>query len=131
VKVAIAIADAFTSCWQTKFWHNLLRLVTYIRAVIDRGGRRSLSHRRFEYTSGHSAQSAAATEVLTSLFGTLAFTDHTHDARGLPARSFSSFKQAAEEAAISRLYGGIHFRAAIEHGLEQGACIGRRVNAIV
>jgi PAP2 superfamily len=131
-KVGIAIADAFTSCWQTKFRHNLLRPVTYIRAVIDPRWTPLLVTPPFpEYTSGHSAQSAAATEVLTSLFGTFAFTDHTHDARGFPARSFSSFKHAAEEAAISRLYGGIHFRAAIEHGLEQGACIGRRVNAIV
>jgi hypothetical protein len=38
--------------------------------------------------------------------------------------------EAAEEAAVSRLYGGIHFRAAIEHGLEQGVCIGERVTAL-
>ena len=50
-------------------------------------------------------------------------------ARGLPARSFGSFTAAAEEAAISRLYGGIHFREAIERGLEQGARIGARVTA--
>jgi hypothetical protein len=74
--------------------------------------------------------SSRGAQVLTSLFGQLAFTDHTHDARGLPPRSFSSFAAAAEEAAISRLYGGIHFRAAIERGLEQGACIGKHVTAL-
>jgi hypothetical protein len=59
-----------------------------------------------------------------------AFTDRTHENRGLPPRSFGSFSEFAEEAAISRLYGGIHFRAAIERGLEQGDCIGRAANAL-
>jgi hypothetical protein len=74
-------------------------------------------------------QSGAASQVLTDLFGALAFIDRTHEARGLPARSFSSFMDAAQEAAISRLYGGIHFRAAIERGIEQGICIGKQVSA--
>jgi membrane-associated phospholipid phosphatase len=105
--------------------------VTYIRSVIDPSWTSLLVTPPFpEYTSGHSVQTAAAAQVLTSLFGQLAFTDHTHDARGLPPRAFSSFAAAAEEAAISRLYGGIHFRAAIERGLVQGACIGEQVTAL-
>jgi hypothetical protein len=48
----------------------------------------------------------------------------------LPPRKFPSFWAAAEEAAISRLYGGIHFREAIERGLEQGRCVGRYANAV-
>jgi hypothetical protein len=83
-----------------------------------------------EYTSGHSVQSGAAAEVLTALFGRIAFIDRTHETRGLPPRSFRSFEEAAREAALSRLYGGIHFRAAIDRGLEQGACIGRQVAAL-
>jgi hypothetical protein len=130
-KVGIAVADAFISCWRTKYNVNLLRPVTYIRRVIDPNWTSLLVTPPFpEYTSGHSVQTAAAAQVLTSLFGQLAFTDHTHDARGLPPRSFSSFAAAAEEAAISRLYGGIHFRAAIERGLEQGACIGKHATAL-
>jgi hypothetical protein len=105
--------------------------VTYIRSVIDPGWTPLLVTPPFpEYTSGHSVQTAASAQVLTGLFGKLAFTDHTHDARGLSPRSFSSFIEAAEEAAMSRLYGGIHFRAAIERGLEQGASIGERVTAL-
>ena len=46
-------------------------------------------------------------------------------------RTFPSFHAAAEEAAISRLYGGIHFRAAIENGLSQGECVGEFVNRLV
>jgi hypothetical protein len=130
-KVGVAVSDSFVSCWRTKYQYNLLRPVTYIRSVIDPSWTPLLVTPPFpEYTSGHSVQTAAAAQVLTSLFGQLAFTDHTHDARGLPPRAFSSFRAAAEEAAISRLYGGIHFRAAIDRGLEQGACIGEQVAAL-
>jgi hypothetical protein len=105
--------------------------VTYIRGVIDPSWGPLLLTPPFpEYTSGHSVQTTAAAHVLTGLFGKLSFTDHTHDVRGLPPRSFRSFMEAAEEAAVSRMYGGIHFRAAIEHGLEQGVCIGERVTAL-
>jgi len=69
--------------------------------------------------------------VLTALFGdSYDFIDHTHDARGLAPRPFASFEAAAREAADSRLYGGIHYRSAIERGLEQGTCIGDRINAL-
>jgi hypothetical protein len=84
-----------------------------------------------EYTSGHSVQGAATAQVLTDLFGAMAFTDHTHDTDlGLPPRSFKSFFDAAYEAAISRLYGGIHYRAACEEGMVQGRIIGQRVSAL-
>lgn len=130
-KVGIAVADAFIACWKTKYRHNLLRPITYVRRVIDAGWTPLLETPAFpEYTSGHSVQSAAAAQVLTDLLGSRPFTDRTHESRGLPPRSFQSFAEAAEEAAISRLYGGIHFRAAIERGLEQGACIAARVNAL-
>jgi hypothetical protein len=89
----------------------LLRPVTYIRRLIDPSRTPLLVTPPFpEYTSGHS-QSAAAAMVLTDLFGAYPFTDHTHDAIGLQPRSFRSFMDAAHEAAISRLDGGIHFRA--------------------
>jgi PAP2 superfamily len=130
-KVGIALADAFISCWRTKYRYNLLRPVTYIRSLIDPSWTPLLVTPPFpEYTSGHSVQSGAAAAVLTDLFGDLAFTDHTHDGRGLPPRSFNSFQEAAQEAAISRIYGGIHFRSAVELGLQQGARIGTRVNAL-
>jgi hypothetical protein len=55
------------------------------------------------------------------------FTDTTHASRGLGVRRFASFTEAANEAAISRLYSGIHYRMAIENGLTQGRCVGRSV----
>lgn len=129
-RLGVALCDAFIACWRVKYEHNLLRPISYIRAHIDPrwGDHLPLETPPFpEYPSGHSVQSAAAAEVLTFLFGTTGFTDHTHDDRGLPPRSFRSFADAAQEAAASRLYGGIHFRSAIERGLAQGRCIGTAV----
>jgi hypothetical protein len=70
----------------------------------------------------------AAAVVLTDEFGpNFAFVDSTEAAYGLPARSFRSFEQAAAEAAISRLYGGIHYRRSIEQGAIQGRKVGQLV----
>jgi hypothetical protein len=130
-KVGIAVADAAISCWRTKYRFNVLRPVTYIRRVIDPTWMPLLTTPPFpEYTSGHSVQSGAAAKVLTDLFGVVGFTDRTHVPRGFAPRSFCSFTEAAHEAAISRLYGGIHFRAACERGYEQGLCVGKGVGAL-
>ncbi len=132
-RLGIAISDAFIACWQTKYQYDLLRPVTYIRRVIDKDWEPLLITPPFpEYPSGHSSQSGAAAAVLTAIFGeNFSFDDATHEDDGLPVRSFPSFAAAADEAAVSRLYGGIHFRSAIERGLEQGACVGAAVNRLV
>jgi membrane-associated phospholipid phosphatase len=124
--MGVAQADAFIACWATKFRFNLLRPVTYIKRHIDPKWEPLLITPPFpEYPSGHSTQSGAASVVLTSIFGEdFAFDDATHVDDGLPVRSFPSFKAAAEEAALSRLYGGIHYRFGNEMGLEQGRCVG-------
>ena len=131
-RVGVAEADAFIGCWQTKYQYDLLRPVTYIRRTMDPRWESTLTTPPFpEYPSGHSTQSGAAAAVLTQFFGeTFAFEDTTGARDGLAARKFASFQAAADEAALSRLYGGIHFRAAIERGLEQGKCIGKAVNAL-
>ena len=131
-RLGMAVADAFITCWRVKFEFKLLRPITYIRRLIDPKWETLLITPPFpEYPSGHSSQSGAAYAVLEAIFGTgFAFDDATHEADGLPVRSFPSFKAAAEEAAISRLYGGIHFRAAIENGLKQGECVAGFVNGL-
>ena len=84
-----------------------------------------------EYPSGHSTQSGAAALVLTQIFGdNFAFEDATHVKDGIKPRSYLNFDAAAQEAGISRLYGGIHYRAAIDNGLAQGRCIGAYANAL-
>lgn len=127
----MAVADAFISAWQTKYEINLLRPVTYINRYLDPAWRPYVETPPFpEYPSGHSVVSAAASEVLTAMFGTVAFTDQTHiivQNNEPLVRSFTSFEAAASEAAISRLYGGIHFRIGIENGIRQGRCVGQQV----
>jgi membrane-associated phospholipid phosphatase len=132
MRLGVAMADAFIGCWHAKFEYDLLRPVTYIRRVIDPTWEPLLITPPFpEYPSGHSTQSGAAAMVLASLFGPdFAFTDRTHERDGLKPRRFASFAAAAEEAGISRLYGGIHFRSAIARGLEQGRCIGAHALAL-
>jgi membrane-associated phospholipid phosphatase len=131
-RLGIALSDAFVACWHSKFEYDLLRPVTYIKQVIDKTWEPILITPPFpEYPSGHSSQSGAAAEVLTAFFGdNVGFADKTHVREKLPVRNYVSFRAAAEEAGISRLYGGIHFRAAVERGLEQGRCIGAAVNAL-
>ena len=132
MRLGVVEADAFIGCWNAKFQYDLLRPVTYIRRTMDPKWESTLTTPPFpEYPSGHSTQSAAAAAVMTDAFGEdFAFEDTTGQKDGLKARSFPSFSAAANEAGISRLYGGIHYRAAIERGLEQGRCIGKFVTAL-
>lgn len=126
---AIALYDGFISCWDEKFRSNLIRPETYINSHINEKWRPILQTPPFpEYTSGHSVISTAAATVLTYFFGDFfQFDDVTEMDFGLPVRSYSSFLDAAKEAAISRMYGGIHYRAAIEVGQLQGSLVGEKV----
>lgn len=131
-RLGIGLSDAFIACWNAKFEYDLLRPVTYIRRVIDPAWEPVLITPPFpEYPSGHSTQSGAAAAVLTQMFGPdHAFVDATGQKDGHASRAFASFAAAAQEAGISRLYGGIHFRAAIERGLAQGECVAAHVASL-
>ena len=84
-----------------------------------------------EYPSGHSVQSSAAAAVLSQVFGSdTAFIDNTHNDRGWGPRTFKSFKAAADEAALSRLYAGIHYRFGVMGGQLQGRCVADKVLAL-
>lgn len=128
-KTALAIADGFISCWDEKYRSNLVRPETLINKYIDQNWKPLLQTPPFpEYSSGHSVVSGAAAVVLTDIFGdNFKFDDNTEMQFGLPIRSFYSFNEAANEAAMSRMYGGIHYRAAIEKGVQQGRNLGAYV----
>jgi hypothetical protein len=125
-RVSLSLVDGFISCWDEKYRSVLVRPETYINQYIDENWVPVLQTPPFpEYTSGHSVISNAASIALTKLMGeNVAFTDSTEVEFGLTARSFKSFKEAAAEASISRLYGGIHYRPAVEVGASQGIQIG-------
>ncbi len=124
--LSVVMADAFIGCWAEKYRSRVIRPETYINRYISESWTPLLQTPPFpEYTSGHSVVSGAASVMLTRLFGeNFSYTDSTELEFDIPVRHFSSFKQAAAEAAISRLYGGIHYMPAIKNGLEEGTAIG-------
>ena len=128
-KTSIGLIDAFISCWDEKYRSNLIRPETLINQHIDENWKPVLQTPPFpEYVSGHSVASGAAAVALTDIFGdNFSFDDDTELPYGLPVRKFNSFNQAADEAAISRMYGGIHYRAAVEVGVKQGRELGKFV----
>lgn len=127
--VSVTLMDAFISCWDEKYRSNRIRPETYITRYINIRWEPLLQTPPFpEYPSGHSVISTASAEVLTYLLGdNFLFTDDSERLFDLPARTFKSFRMAANEAAISRLYGGIHFRDAVENGQLQGLAIGAKI----
>jgi hypothetical protein len=130
-RVGLALADGFISCWDEKYRSDRIRPETAINELLDKDWVPLLQTPPFpEYPSGHSVISNAAAVVLTDLYGpAFAYTDSTEMAFGLPPRSFTSFYQAADEAALSRHYGGIHFMDAITNGATEGRQVGRLVVA--
>lgn len=126
VRVSMSLFDGFVSCWDEKYRSKLIRPETYINQYIDENWVPLLQTPPFpEYTSGHSVISGSAAVTLTKLFGeNFSFTDSTEIEFGLTSRSFKSFEEACDEAAISRMYGGIHYRPAFENGLTEGKAVG-------
>ena len=123
---SIALADAFISCWDEKYRSEYIRPETVINRYIDPNWLPLLQTPPFpEYTSGHSVISGAAGVALTSIYGEpFPFDDDSEVIYGLPVRKFNSFTAASDEAAISRLYGGIHFMPSITNGVRQGRQLG-------
>ena len=129
-RLNMAMSDAFVAAWHTKYTLNIIRPVTYVQLGIDSNWVPTLlpTPPFPDYPSGHSVQSSAAYTVLEQLFGAdTPFVDNTHNDRGWGPRTFKNFKAAADEAALSRMYGGIHYRFSIEGGKPQGQCTAKAV----
>ncbi len=126
---AIAIFDAFISCWHEKYQTNLIRPVTIINRMVDAGWEPYIQTPPFpEFTSGHSVTSNAAATVLTNLLGhNFEFTDVSEIPFGNKARTFKSFFTAAAESSASRVFGGIHYPETARISVLQGKAIGNYV----
>lgn len=123
---SIAMFDVIIACWDTKYKYNHIRPITVINEFMDQSWQPFLQTPPFpEHSSGHSGISASAATVLTKLYGDhFAFRD-TSDLEYIGMqRDFNSFMQAANEASISRVYGGIHYRTGIDAGAYQGRQVG-------
>jgi membrane-associated phospholipid phosphatase len=135
----VALADAGIASWDAKYAFDLWRPITAIRRADTDGDPRTEPDPGWEpllptppfptCTSGHSTFSGAAEAVLSASFGPE--TSFTTGSEGLPGvtRSFDSLAEAAEEAGMSRIYGGIHFQFDNLDGLESGRAVGRYVVA--
>ncbi len=128
-QTSIAMFEAFISSWDEKYRSNYIRPETAINKYVDADWKTYIQTPPFpEYTSGHAVISAAAAEVMTHYFGdNIAYTDTSELEFGIPNRSFTSVRQAAKEAAISRVYGGIHYKHSCDIGNEEGVKVGQLV----
>ncbi|WP_121354177.1 vanadium-dependent haloperoxidase [Flavisolibacter nicotianae] len=128
-ETAIALFDGFIACWKAKYQHNTVRPETVINKLLDPSWQPYIQTPPFpSYVSGHSVISAASAEVMTHHFGdNFAYTDSSEREFGIPDRSFKSFRDAAQEASWSRLYGGIHYRSDLEQGNIVGKTLGEYV----
>ena len=131
----VAMADAAICAWDAKYHYNFWRPVTAIRNGDTDGNPATTGDPDWssfittppfpDYISGHSTFSGAAAAVLSLFYGTtrISFTSGSDALPGV-VRRFRSFLDAAHEAALSRMYGGIHFRSANDDGLKSGLAIG-------
>ena len=128
-KVSIGLFDSFIACWDEKWRSILIRPETVINEYIDEDWIPFLQTPAFpEYTSGHSVISRSAAVILTNILGkNFKFLDTSEIEYGLPSREFNSFLEASDEAAISRIYGGIHYMPAIYNGVRQGEMVGNYI----
>ncbi len=133
-KISVALNDASIAVWHSKYNYNVERPITYINRVLENSWTTYLPNTPSSpsYPSGHAAYGAAASEILSHIFGySYPMSDKSHDLRsdflGMP-RSFDTFYQMAEENAYSRIAAGVNFRMDSEEGLNLGFKIGRKVN---
>lgn len=134
----LTLADAGITSWDAKYHYNYWRPIDAIRALPQAARDNTvewvplLTTPPFpSYTSGHSTFSGAAAQLLTQVFGeNFAFTstmDSSHPVDLPVKRSFTSFHQAAAEAGMSRIYGGIHFDFDNTTGLLSGSQVAQFV----
>jgi len=128
--VSTAIFDAIISCWKTKYTYHHIRPITVINEYFDPKWQPFLQTPPFpEHVSGHSGISAAGATILTKLFGEFEFEDTSDFEYIGMKRTFQSFNQAAQEASVSRVYGGIHYRSGVEAGAIQGENVANYISA--
>ena len=130
----ITVVDISISTWQAKFQYLLSRPFNYDDVIVQ-PFTSWITAPHPEYPAAHASLSAANAEAMTTVFGdNYAFTDSTFYGLVTPQgitlqpRSYSSFRQAGEEAGWSRLYGGIHYRQSIEVGFWQGKKVAQNIN---
>jgi len=131
-KAGIAERDAAIICFKSKYKYTLIRPVSYIQKVIDPSWLPFIvTPPHPEYPAAHALITGSVMQAASVVLGNqISFTDHTYDFRGWAPRDFSSLFDAAQEAGMSRLYGGIHYHISIHTGLQMAKDIGTRIGGL-
>ncbi len=131
-KGGIAGRESAIDCFAMKYKYNCIRPVTYIQKLIDPNWLPFIiTPPHPEYPAAHAYVTGSVMEAISTVLGNdVSFTDHTYDFRGWTPRTYSTLVKAAEEAGISRFYGGIHYLPSIEIGLSRAHELGRLVGEI-
>ncbi len=124
--LSVGIYEAFIGCWKEKYSSNAVRPETYFNRVISPQWKSYIETPPFpEYSSGHSVTSSTSATILMALIEQpYVFTDSSVMYINLPPRRFNSFREASDQASISRFYGGIHYMPSLDNGIIQGKEIG-------
>jgi hypothetical protein len=130
-KTGIALKDGGIITFRSKYHYNLIRPITYIQRLIEPGWLSYLPNPPYpEYTSGLVGVYAPFIQVLKNEYGDIEVTDNAYDWRGLPARHYTSLSNLLDEAAVSRIYAGIHYRFTQEISIKAGKELGNEISAI-
>ena len=131
-KACIAERDASCVCFRSKYTYSVLRPITYIRKIIDPNWMSLIpTPPHPEYPAAHAFVTGAVMQAAAKVLGdNITVTDHSYDFRGWAPRTFNGLFKAAEEAGISRLYGGIHYQPSITIGLALGHDLGTTVGEL-
>ena len=145
-KTGITLFDATTGSFKAKFTYLNERPFQYIRSVIAPGA--SPAWQPYiptppypDFPSNHAVFSASVAYALSTLYGSQTpFTNRSYEGVmvdlgngpvNLGSRQYSSFDAMSHEIGISRLYGGIHIRYAIEEGWKQGKKTAQNIDSKV
>jgi len=129
----LTIADSVIAFYDAKYTYNFWRPVTAIRAADTDNNPNTTADPNWlpevgnttpdpSYPGAHAVISAAGASVLDSFFKRKRF-DFNVTSEVMPGvqRSFKSFSAAAEEATLSRIFAGVHFRSDLTTGHELGS----------
>ena len=129
--ISVTYADALIACFDAKYHYAFWRPITAIRAGNTDGNHHTVGDPAWtpllpatpnhpEYPSAHSCGTPAGGRVIASFLGTRQIDFTVPSLTGLGDRHFDTVKDLEYEVGNARIWGGIHFRTAVEDGITLG-----------
>jgi hypothetical protein len=137
--VSVTYADALIACFDAKYHYAFWRPITAIRAGDTDGNEATVGDSGWspllavtpnhpEYPSAHSCVTPAGGRIVARFFGTKKIDLTVPSLTGLGDRHFARVKDLQDEVGNARIWGGIHYRSAVEDGIAIGE---KTVNQVV